>query len=138
MTIAMPDTTEIVKDGLLTPVGILFLQELVTSQNTTNDNAFSDEQRAFLNSILAASLAASGEVPEISDAYLDDDGSLRTEWITVWGLALQGNASAAQVEEGLAYSMGRIQQIYNRQKLIVDRQNEIVAALVEAGLMENT
>jgi hypothetical protein len=136
--IVTPNTEEWIVGATPTPAFIQYLQAMATELNIPEAEAagLTTEQIEFLQTLSLAAVTASGEVEEPTDAYLDTDGANRSNWITTFGLLNAGTATNAQMQDGGAYSMGRIQSIYNRQKLIIERQNEIVAALVAAGLME--
>lgn len=138
MTVVMPDSREVVKGGALTPAGVQLLTSLIDAQNNAPANNLTEEQIAVLNAFSVADITTSGAVEDPADPLLDTDGANRSDWVSTWGLLVGGSATNAQIQDGGAYSMGRIQSIYNRQKLIIERQNEIVAALVAAGLMEQT
>lgn len=138
--IVTPDSNEWLIGATPSPAFIQFLSNITTELNIPEAEAdgLSSDEIAFLQSLSIADVTLAGAVEDPTDSYLDTGGANRSAWITTFGLLNAGTATNAQIQDGGAYSMGRIQSIYNRQKLIIERQNEIVAALVAAGLMEQT
>jgi hypothetical protein len=132
MTIAMPDTSEIVKGGTLTPAGIQLLTGMIDAQNGLAAADLTDEQVAFLAGITEAEITASGAVEANTLSSFD------TNWLSLLSALLAGTATNAQIQEALQITMLASNTNYVNATRIIARVNEIEDALIAANLLGET
>ena len=101
MTVVMPDTQEIVKDGALTPAGIHLLTSLIDGQNGLAEAGLTDEQIALLASLEQSTITASGAIDALTSSYFDTDGGQYANWVVLRTALIAGTATNAQIQEAL-------------------------------------
>jgi hypothetical protein len=132
MSVVIPDTTEMIKDGQLTPVGIQFFTSIIEAQESgAVSTTFSDEQIAILNQLGSASLSSAGQVTPHPSSYIAIDGANRATWTAAQIKVAAGTATLSDVNDYLSFIMSEIQFMYFKQVSIVERLAAVEDALWE-------
>ena len=132
MDIAIPQRDELVKEGMVSPSGIQFLDNM---RLILQDSAMTAEQRDFLVT-LTAQMVAGADVAQLTNTFLDDDGPGRALWLAAVADVAGGGGTVAELNTYMSWIMVNQQQIYDKSKEIITRLEAVETALEASNILE--
>ena len=143
MTVSLPDTSEMVKDGRLTPVAIQFFDELTQAINQLKSDVneegggiFDADTISFIDGLQSTSLTPHG-ITLKGNSYFDTDGAGHGYWTELKAETSGGaNWTSIRVYHRRRAATETMEEIYLQQKQILARIDELESALVNIGIIE--